>query len=324
MTSSAYQLFRELMQKGRYAEAVSLAQAEQQAAAPDDAFWLTRQAAALLRLRDYTGALAASRQALARQPANPYASLTTAQALYGLKHTAEALLHYEAAATEKKLAAAACKGALACLAQGKQWHRILDRLALWKLPETQTLYWKAKTLQGLGRTQEAADVCRKWLQISPDDPRALWMLTELEIRIEGLEAVRTRMGRLARISSRPPIYKEIFASLSRRSGRIAEALAQYETLADSTADPRLLRQHAFTLAKSGRETEALPLLEELLKIDPADFYLHASYTGACRRIKQLDRALKFYEDLLDMHPAQKGLYTRMRNIRKLLDPDEAL
>lgn len=324
MTSSAYQLFSALMQKGRYAEAIHLAQAEQLATAADDIFWLTRQAAALLRTREYATALTVSRQALERQPASPYASLTAAQALYGLKRIDEALLHYEAAATETKLAAAARKGALACLMQRNQWRRILDRLAQWELPETQAFYWKAKALQGLERTQEAIDICRKWLRVSQDDPQAMWLLTELEIQVEGLETVRRRMQRLARIPSRPPVYKEIFASLCRRSGKTAAALAQYEALARTTPSPRMLRKRAFTLAKSSREAEALPLLEELLKIDPADFYLHASYTSACRRIKQLDRALKFYEDLLDMHPAQKGLYTRIRNIRKLLDPDEAL
>ena len=79
------------------------------------------------------------------------------------------------------------------------------------------------------------------------------------------------------------MYREIYASLCRKAGRPEEAVKAYETIGAQGEQSRIQKKKAFTLAKSGRELEALPLLEELLKNEPADKYLHSSYAAACRR-----------------------------------------
>jgi hypothetical protein len=39
-------------------------------------------------------------------------------------------------------------------------------------------------------------------------------------------------------------------------------------------DSRIQRKQAFALAKSGKEVNAIPIMEELMKLDPKTFYLH--------------------------------------------------
>jgi len=123
------------------------------------------------------------------------------------------------------------------------------------------------------------------------------------------------MARLARIPSRPPVYKKIFASLCRRAGKPELALNQYTKLARKGADPGIYRQQAFALAKSGRELEAIAIFEELMRRSPKDYYLHNAYVPACGRVQQLDRALKFYEELLEKYPQEKSLYGRIKKLK---------
>jgi tetratricopeptide (TPR) repeat protein len=165
----------------------------------------------------------------------------------------------------------------------------------------------------------AIDICHQWLRDNPDNPQALWALTELEIRRDGFDAVLTRMGRLARIPSRPAVYKEIYASLCKRAGKPELALKQYEKIAHTATDPNIHRKKAFALAKSGREPEAIALMEELLRLNPKDFYVHSAYIPACRRVKQLDRAVEFYQRLLESHPTEKSIYGRLKKLKNEME-----
>jgi tetratricopeptide (TPR) repeat protein len=209
---------------------------------------------------------------------------------------------------------------LACLTELKHWDRVLELIATWDLPPDKTYRWRIKALEGQNRTDEAIDACHRWLRQSPDNPRALWVLTELEIRRDGLDAVLARAGRLAKIPSRPPIYKEIYASLCRRAGKPELALKQYAQMVQTTSDPRIHRKRAFALAKTGGENEAIPLMEELLKLHPGDFYVHSAYIPACKRAKMLDRATKFYQELLEANPEEKSIYGWLKRLKKIMEP----
>jgi tetratricopeptide (TPR) repeat protein len=181
------------------------------------------------------------------------------------------------------------------------------------------LGFQAAALAGLGRAPEALAACHRRLELAPHHPPALWQLAELEVASEGLELVLERYRRMARIPSLPPVYREIHASLARRAGRTDEAIREYESIGASGGGSRVRRQQAFAMAKGGREAEAIPLIEELLRQDPRDVYLHSSYAAACKRIGELERALSFYNTLIGLHPEEKGLYGRVTRLRNALE-----
>lgn len=321
-----YEQFRDALNRGATAAAVQLADAQLAARGGHDVFWATQLALAYTRDRQPRRAIDAAELALASAPGNLYALLARADARLAADSMAEALTDYDevlrAAGTDARLQPRAAKGALTCLARLQRWSELLEQLPGW-LSGAPADAWRAKALTHLGRTAEAAELCRRWLATSPDHPEALWLLTECEIATQGLDPVLERLGRLARIPSRPPVYREIYASLCRRAGRNADALAQYEKLTAASGSPRMQRQQVFTLAKTGREAEALPLMEELLRADPADFYLHAAYGAACKRAAALERGLAFYEKLLERHPEHRELYGRMRRLRQQLEATTA-
>jgi len=318
--SAAYGTYRSLMTTGRFEDAARLAESEYLKDDADNPFWLTRQAAALCRAGRHEPALGIAQSALALQPANPYGLLAVAEALQGLKKPEEALLHYEDIADHPRLSAAARRGILECLLALKQWRRILDLLEQWGLPPEKSRRWRVRALVGLERWDEATSACRRWLHSQPDHPPALWTLTDLEIRREGLQPVLVRMSKLAKIPGRPPVYREIYASLCRRAGKPELAVAQYAEMARGAADPKILRKQAFALSAAGQKSEAVPMLEELLKIDPKDYYAHTSYLSACRKTNQLERAARFYAELVAQYPEEKQLYGRIRKIEDLRQP----
>jgi tetratricopeptide (TPR) repeat protein len=319
--SNQYSHYKDLLSQGQFGEAARFAEQAHHEGNPENPFWLTRQAAALTRAGECAQALTVAERALALSPANPYAVLCVAEALFGLNRSKEALDYYEliAADDSHKAATVARKALLQCLAELRIWDRILELIGIWDMPPDQVYQWRVKALDGQERADEAIETCHQWLGKQPDAPRALWALTELEIRRDGLDAVLARMARLARIPSRPTIYKEIYASLCRRAGKPELALKQYEKIVHSTSNTSIHRKQAFALAKSGREPEAIALMEELLRLNPKDFYLHSAYIPACKRVKQLDRALAFYQKLLESHPEEKSLYGRMRKLKNLMD-----
>ncbi|MBW2592818.1 MAG: tetratricopeptide repeat protein [Deltaproteobacteria bacterium] len=316
MPSPEYQKYRKFLELSAFPEAADLAEKQYLKDNKKNPFWLTRQAAALSRAGRYDASLAVARRALELKPSDAYALLAVAEALIGLKQFKKARPFYEEISDHPKLAPFARRGILASLAPGKNWLRMLQLLAAWNLPELYDLPWRVQALIGENRIDEAFDACRRWLTLKPDHPGALWALTDLEIRRDGMEAVLKRMGKMAKIASRPPIYKQIYASLCRKTGKPEVALQQYDKLSGIGTSHEIQRQQAFTLAKSGKEADALPLIEELLKLDPGDIYLNSAYAGACGRIQSLDRAITFYEKLLELHPLEKTIYGRIKAIRK--------
>jgi tetratricopeptide (TPR) repeat protein len=315
--SVAYEKYRKMMTSGQFEEAARLAESEYLKGDASNPFWLTRQAAALSRAGRHDAALNISQRALALQSANPFAILAVADALRGLKRVQEALDHYEGIAAHPKLSAAAHRGILECLLELKQWDRILELLQQWGLPPAKSHRWRVPALAGLQHWDEAMQACRQWLKLHPNHPSALWNLTELEIQREGLQAVLTRMAKLAKIPSRPPVYKEIYASLCRRAGKPELAVELYAKMTQGSTDLKILRKQAFALSASGKKSQAIAMLEELLMSDPKDYYAHNSYLAACKHTNQLERAAQFYADLVEKYPHEKPLYGRIRRIEGL-------
>lgn len=314
----SYRTFASLMRDGRYAEALQLAEHEALNAGGRSEFWHTQRANALIRLKRFEQARDAADEALRGSPSNPYALLSMADALGGLGQLERACTLYEQVShsNDSRASARGQSRLLQCLGRRGEWEQVLALTATRTDPTGALNEHRARALRALGRDEEALAACRAWLEASPDNPRALWLQTEIDIAREGLEAVRQRFSRLARIPSRPPIYGEIFASLCRRAGVNDAALGQYEKLEARTGNPAVMRKKAFALSKAGREPEAVPIMEQLLRADPGDPYLHTGYIAACGRMDQRSRPVQFYQKFLGEHPEHKQLYGWLKRARK--------
>ena len=241
------------------------------------------------------------------------------EALYRMGDIENALIGYEEALRDRKVFSRASRGVLQCLTALKSWQRVLTNISQWNMADEEAFPYRVKALQGLGRLEEAIEVCEQWVKTSPESKAALWAMVNLETERDGIEAVRRKYERLARIPSKAALYGQIYASLCKKSGNIEGALDQYSKLESRSNDPSILRRKVFALAKSGHEQEAIPMLEEMLRVDPNDFYLHSSYQGACRRAGELERAWSFYHALQSTHPDNMALLGRAKKIQKELE-----
>lgn len=316
MASKSYNEFITLYKRDSFKEAADYAERCSLEPGENSGFWLTQQSRALLRAGQSIKAHACAQRAVQCVPGNHYALLTRAEALAKLGRFSEALNDFSELLNSPKTVSRARRGVLECIAQTtKNWSRILALITEWNLPPEEAIRWRVTALIGLKRQEDAMKECHNWLKLSPDNPTALWKLTELEIARDGIEQVLARMARLAKIPSRPSVYGEIYASLCRRVGKTETALGQYKKLADKNSDRRIIRKQAFAMAKSNREAEAVPLMEGLLRIDPRDIYIHSSYVAACKRLNDLARPERFYQELLSAHPSEKSLYGRLRKVQ---------
>lgn len=319
MMSTAYTEFSALMKKKAFSEAADFAARRSLDAGERDEFWLTQLSIALREVGKIDEALAAADKACALAPRNGWALIARGEALLKKGDTDAAFDAYTEALSDERAGGRACKGLLACLKKKKAWDRILSFCAQNPMPAAEAFSWRVKALMGLGRRDEAEKACDEMLAINPDHESALWKKCELRIAAEGIDPVRRRFSRLARIPNKPPVYAEIYAWLCKQSGNLSGAVEQYEKLSRSTGDPSVLRKQAFALAKSGREDRAVPLMEELLRLAPDDMYLHSAYVPACARLQDLDRAWKFYHELQVLHPENKGLYGRLKRVQRAME-----
>lgn len=315
----AFNEYTSLMKQQRFTEAAALADRQTVLEANNSVFWLTKLSNALRERGDTKGALSTAQQACAREPGNSWALLAQAEALLKAKEYQKASASFKDALTNDKILRRARWGILYCTTKLAEWNDVLDLVTRWELPSEEAWSWRAKALLGLKKTDEAAAVCTTWLSTVPDAPEALWIQAELWIQKEGIDAVISRFSRFAKIPGKPPVYGEILATLCKRAGKTDDALKQYGKLLDKSNSPALQRKHAFALSKSGRETEAIPLFEELLRSAPADMYLNAAYIAACKRIKDPEHAWKFYHELAGLHPAEMTLLGRLEKVRKLVE-----
>ncbi|NOY81035.1 MAG: tetratricopeptide repeat protein [Kiritimatiellaeota bacterium] len=324
MSRQEYNAFREMLRRKAYAEAAAFAEQQTVESPGPNAFWQTQLSLALAGANRTGEAVRAADTALEIEPDNTFALRARAQALYANHDYEAALQDFRELERHSRFREYAGRGVLRCLNRLGHWQELLDCLERRDLSPRESAAWRAYALAGLEQTEAAVEACRRWLAFDPDQPRALWLLADLEIAQEGLPSVLKRMGRLARIPSRPTVYREIYASLCRRAGRDERAIEVYEnTVADETDAPRLRRRQAFALAKNGRELEAVPIMEELLRQNPKDHYVHSAYTAACRRAGRLERALEFYQRLLAERPEQKNLYGWIRRVERTLETTHA-
>lgn len=316
---TVYDQFKNLLSARRFSEAVEFAERETLNNPASEGFWMNQQVIALMKSEKYKRAAEVAERSLALDPHNPYSLLFRSDAYFHLGDAEKALTGYEESVRNPKVTDRARKGILDCLVQIGEWERILSCIAQWGQSESDAVLYRVKALTNLQRSEEAVSLCDEWLKKSPDNKQALWLLVNLEVDRDGLETVLCKYERLAKIPSKPPIYGEIYASLCRKAGKVDKALAQYEKMGRKTQDLSITRQKAFALAKSGHEHEAIPLLEELLRLDPTNMFLHASYTGANKRLNSLERVWKFYHELISKFPDEKTLLGRVKKVQKMLE-----
>lgn len=311
-----YDEFKLYLRNRRFKEAAFLAEQAAAAGGRDASFWLNQQALATMRMNNPREAIRIAEQALAGNPASYYSQLIRAEALYIAGDTNGSLAGFKEALRYPAIEERARRGILDCMIKLQRFDEALAIIAIGN-NDAATMYpYKVKALSGLGRIDDAIAVCGEWLSRSIDDRTALWLLCDLEVRRDGITPVLSKYERMAKTPSRPPIYGELCAMLYKKAGNVNRELGQYDRLSAKNDNPFIVRRKAFSLAKSGKETEAIPVFEELLRQNPDDQYVNNAYIAAARRAGYLQKARTFYHELIGKFPEVTTIYTRASKIAR--------
>lgn len=314
MFSERYLEYKKLISNKEYLKALLLAEEEHLRVSDGKVFWLVQQANALIKLKRISEAVAIAESALNVAPQNAWTLLTLAEAYRVNGDFARALELYEEVYLSLGSEPAAKFGLLRCLVDKKDWERLLEKLSQIELDEKEVLEYQLKAYSGLKDEAKVLLCVNRLLEICSEHRQALWEKTKIDIKREGMEGVLSKLARLVKIPSCALVYHELYAWVCKESGEMDKAISEYQRLVPSTSSA--LRQQAFALAKSGREQEAVPIMESLLSDNPSDVYVHSSYVAACTRISLQERAISFYSELLQKNPQQKNLYGCISRLRK--------
>jgi len=319
----SYDAFKELLNKLRFREAAYFAQKAAIAYSRDRAFWLNQQSVALLRYGRPAEALVTAEEAQKLQPGY-FSLLLCAEALLLTGDFETALAAYRKLGSVPTVADKAQRGTLDCLIKLYRLDEALLALADFYKTGEMLFSYKARILHGLDRVTETLDVCNQWIGVSPANRAAWWRVCTLEVMRDGLATTLTKYEALAASAPRQAIYRELCAILHLKSTFTTPDIKS-PTIGSPPPPAGTMPKQAFVLAKSGKENEALPLFEELLRTDPADQYISNAYTAASRRVGYLENARQFYRALQLLFPEEKSMYCRMDAIaRDLLRNREPL
>lgn len=221
---AAYDQFKSLISARRFSEAVEFAERETLKTSASEGFWMNQQVIALMKSEKYKRAAEVAERSLTLDPHNPYSLLFRSDAYFHLGDDEKALTGYEESVRNPKVADRAHKGIFDCLVRMGEWERILSLIAQWGMSESDSVPYRIKALTNLQRSEEAILLCDEWLKKSPDNRQALWLLVNIEVDRDGLEPVRCKYERLAKIPSNPQYMVKFTHLCAAKQGSLTKRL----------------------------------------------------------------------------------------------------
>lgn len=147
--------------------------------------------------------------------------------------------------------------------------------------DAKTLYFLAKTLEADGRTEEAVEKLHLSVQYEPNFKAGYVLLAELAEKSDDLNEAEKAYKALLEMNLDDPVGILGLAQTLHKKGDFAEAEIYYERYLDkygsSAPDVNTIKYNlACCLAQQGKNDEALELLKEVIKQDPARFKEYAA------------------------------------------------
>lgn len=175
-----------------------------------------------------------------------------------------------------------------------------------------------------GQNDDANGALKKMLALDPNEGFALKELLDLsgDRDAEKLSEIERLLKLPANRMNRELMCMRV--KLLEGAGDIARAVDAAKEAAESFPDDRRVKMAlALIFARAGRPRDSLPLLSDLIRADPGDFYLHNSFAGAAEKGRFLEDAYAFYTELIRESPLDKKLFGWRRRIQRMLEEGDS-
>ncbi len=315
----------ELKRAGNYARAIALFEEaiESQGSTP---FLLSNLGHSFLLAGDLVQARGVLEEAIARDPKNTFARsflAGVAEKEGRAKEQIELLSEVVAISPDDLLGRVNLAWALLKSKKSKEALEHAEWLFSRAEPSPKAFKTAAAVFKAAGRLDDARAAFKKLLSISPNDGFAMKELLELGEGEKGgkLHEIENLLKLPANKANRELLFARV-KYLESAGDVEAAAKAAAEIVAAFPDDIKVKTAFTYLLVRVKRYADALPLLGELLKLNPKDYYLHNTVLRCAKESGGLEGAYALYTELIREHPAEKALFGRRRRIQQMLEESE--
>jgi len=167
-----------------------------------------------------------------------------------------------------------------------------------------------------GKTGQAEQLCRNYLNDHPDDASAIRLLAEIGLQVGVLVDAERLMERCLELAPDWELAYMSYAKILSRREKLEQALEQADQLLKKDPEkPAYLALRASILVRMGDYENAIPCYENILEHYPGQSRIMLSYGHALKTVGQQDRAVEAYRNSISIKPSFGDAYWSLANLK---------
>jgi len=169
-----------------------------------------------------------------------------------------------------------------------------------------------------GDLADAEEIVRHYLQTkSPLDPDAMWLLAKIGMKLNILDDAEVLLETVLKIKPDDRVIRHDYAIVLALRHKHQRALEEIDKLLAGDLKNHAFRTtHAAILMGLGRHDEALPIYQQVLADTPRDPDLHLSIAHALKTLNRTPEAMDSYRAAAAIRPSYGEAYWSFANLKK--------
>jgi len=163
---------------------------------------------------------------------------------------------------------------------------------------------------------KAEDVCKKFLQNTPDSVAGMRLLAEIALKLGVLEDAEFLLESVVAFEPENIPGRIDYIQTLRKRQKFSKALQEAKALLDSAPEnPQFQSLYAIECMQTGNFEEALTYIDRILEKFPNDPVTHTSRGHACKTMGDTDAAIASYQSAISVHAYHGEAYYSLANLK---------
>jgi len=176
-----------------------------------------------------------------------------------------------------------------------------------------------------GKTGQAEQLCRKFLEQNPTNVTAIRLLAEIGLKVGVLVDAERLLERCIELAPDFDLARMSYAQALSRREKLELALEQADLLLEKAPKkPAYLALRASIFVRMGDYEKAIPCYEYILERYPAQLRITLSYGHALKTVGQQDKAIEAYRKTINLQPSFGDAYWSLANLKTFRFEDNDL
>jgi tetratricopeptide (TPR) repeat protein len=176
-----------------------------------------------------------------------------------------------------------------------------------------------------GKTGQAEQLCRQFLNDNPTNVTAIRLLAEIGLKIGVLVDAERLLERCMELAPDFSLARMSYAKVLSRREKLELALEQADYLLEKQTDkPAYLALRASILVRMGDYQSAIPCYEYILQRYPAQPSVMLSYGHSLRAVGEQEKCIQAYRKTIDLRSSFGDAYWSLANLKTFRFQDSEL